>query len=219
MERTGFFIMNIIASTHINQKKKNRIQVIEKNYNIIILTILIVFGIILGTIIISKTSIEFNNSINVLYDNLVASIKGKSFFSIFFDTFFSSMVYIFLFFIMGTNAIGVPFIYFLTCIKGIGNGITSGYLYMSFGLQGVGFSTLVLFPYALMSGVIVILMGNSSIKMSKYIFSGLNGKLINNNEIKIKKYCVNFLIYTALFITASIIDAIFKSSFSGAFGI
>lgn len=211
--------MNIISSSQVKWTKKNTLQIMEKNYNIIILTTLISFGIILGSIIISKTSSDFNNSINVLYDNFVASIREKSFISTFFDTFFTSMVYIFLFFIMGTNALGVPFVYFLTCIKGIGNGIISGYLYMTFGLQGVGFSTLVLFPYALLSGISVILMGNSSLKMSKSIFSGLSGKFTNSNEITIKKYCVNFLIYTALFIVASIIDAIFKVSFSGTFSI
>ena len=211
--------MNIITSSHKKIKKKNAIQIIEKNYNTIILTTLLGFGIILGSIIISKTSMEFNNSINSLYDNFVLSIREKNFISTFFDTFFTSMVYIFLFFIMGTNALGVPFIYFLTCIKGIGNGIISGYLYMTFGLQGVGFSTLVLFPYALLSGIAVILMGNSSLKMSKSIFSGLSGKFTSSNEITIKKYCVNFLIYTALFVAASIIDSIFKVSFSGTFNI
>lgn len=211
--------MNIISSSQIKWKNKNILQTIEKNYNIIILTTLIGFGIIIGSILISRTSSEFNNSIDNLYNNFVASIKEKSFISTFFDTFFTSMVYIFLFFIMGTNALGVPFVYFLACIKGIGNGIISGYLYMTFGLQGVGFSTLVLFPYALFSSIIIILMGNSSLKMSKTIFSGLNGKFPNFNEITIKKYCVNFLIYTAFFLVASIIDAIFKVSFSDVFSI
>ena len=211
--------MNIISSSQIKWKNKNMLQIIEKNYNTIILTIIIGFGIIIGSIMISRTSTEFNNSINNLYDNFAASIREKSLISIFFDTFFTSMVYVFLFFIMGTNALGIPFIYFLTCTKGIGNGIISGYLYTTFGLQGVGFSTLVLFPYALFSGIIVILMGNSSLKMSKSIFSGLNGKFPNYSEITIKKYCVNFLIYTAFFLIASIIDAIFKVSFSGVFNI
>ena len=129
------------------------------------------------------------------------------------------MVYVFMFFITGTNALGIPFVYFLTCIKGIGNGIISGYLYTSFGLQGVGFSTLVLFPYALSSGIIVITMGNSCLKMSKSIFSTLSGKFADANEITIKKYCVNFLIYTALFVASSLVDAIFKASFSGVFSI
>jgi len=211
--------MNIISSSQVKRKKKFTLQVIEKNYNVIILTTLIGFGIILGSIIISKTSSEFNNSINVLYDNFVASIKEKNFISSFFDTFCTSMIYVFLFFIMGTNALGVPFIYFFTCLKGIGNGIISGYLYMTFGLQGVGFSTLVLFPYALLSGITIIMMGNSSLKMSKSIFSILSAKFANSNEITIKKYCVNFLIYTALFVASSIIDAIFKVSFSGTFNI
>lgn len=211
--------MNIISSSQIKWKNKNVLKSIEKNYNIIILTALVGFGIIIGSILISKTSLEFNNSIDNLYENFIASIREKSFISTLFDTFFTSMVYIFLFFIMGTNALGVPFIYFLACIKGIGNGIVSGYLYMTFGLQGVGFSTLVLFPYALFSGIVVILMGNSSLKMSKIIFSGLSGKYSNSSEITIKKYCINFLIYTAFFLVASTIDAIFKVSFSGAFNI
>lgn len=218
MERTGFF-MNIISSAQMKWKKKNTLQIIDKNYNIIILTILMGFGVIIGSIIISKASTEFNSSINYLYDNFVASIKERNFGASFFDTFFTSMVYIFLFFIAGTNALGVPFVYFLTCIKGIGNGIISGYLYMTFGIKGVGFATLVLFPYALLSAVAIILMGNSSLQMSRNIFSTLSGKFAKSNEITIKKYCVNFLIYTALFVLFSIIDAIFKASFSSNFSI
>lgn len=218
MERTGFF-MNIISSAQMKWKNKNTLQIIDKNYNIIILTILMGFGVIIGSIIISNASNEFNGSINYLYDNFVASIKGKNFTSSFLDTLFTSMIYIFLYFIAGTNALGVPFIYFLTCIKGIGNGIISGYLYMTFGIKGVGFATLVLLPYALLSAVTVILMGNSSLQMSKSIFTTLSGKFANSNEIKIKKYCVNFLIYTALFVLFSIIDAIFKASFSSSFSI
>ena len=67
--------MNIMSSAQVKWKKKNTLQIIEKNYNIIILTTLIGFGIVLGSIIISKTSLEFNNSINVLYDNFVSSIR------------------------------------------------------------------------------------------------------------------------------------------------
>lgn len=211
--------MNIITTSKLGPKKKINLQVIEKHYNIIILTSLFIFGLIIGSLIISKNSSDFNSSISTLYDNFVTSIREKSFITTFFYTFFTSMVYVFLFFIMGTNALGVPFVYFLCCIKGIGNGIISGYLYMTFGLQGVGFSTLVLFPYALSSGIIVILMGNSSLKMSKSIFSGLSTKFANQSEITIKKYCVNYLIYTAFFIISSLIDAIFKASFSGVFNI
>lgn len=211
--------MNIITSPSIKWKKKNTLLKIEKNYNNIVLTTLLIFGIIIGALIIAKNSSEFNSSIQTLYDNFVKSIKNKSFISTFCDTFFTSIIYVFLFFIMGTNALGVPFVYFLTCIKGIGNGIISGYLYMTFGLQGVGFSTLVLFPYALSSSIIIIIMGNSSIKMSRSIFSGLSGKYAVSNEITIKKYCVNFLFYTAFFTISSLIDAVFKVSFSGNFSI
>lgn len=211
--------MNIVTTSKLGQKKKITLQTIEKNYNIIVLTSLLAFGIIIGSMIISRNSSDLSSSISTLYDNFITSIKEKRFISTFFDTFSTSMVYVFLFFITGTNALGIPFIYFLTCIKGIGNGIISGYLYITFGLQGVGFSTLVLFPYALSSGIIIIMMGNSSLKMSKSIFSGLNTKFSNRYEITIKKYCINFLIYTAFFIVASLIDAIFKVSFSGVFNI
>ncbi|MBR5273085.1 MAG: stage II sporulation protein M [Clostridia bacterium] len=211
--------MNIIKTRKINWKNKRRIILLEKNYNVIILTILIGFGIVIGALIFSKTTSDLNNSIDVLYDNFVSSAREKSFISNFTDTFINSMVYLFLFFIMGTNAVGIPFIYFITCIKGIGNGIISGYLYSTFGLQGVGFSTLVIFPYALISGIIVILMGDSSIKLSKNIFLSMTGKSYTESEITIKKYCINFIIYTAFFIVASMIDAIFKVSFSNTFNI
>lgn len=211
--------MKIIKLNRLNWKKNKRGVAIEKHYNIIILTTLIGFGIVIGSLIIAKTTSELNSSIDTLYNNFISSIKEKTFFTIFCDTFFTSMIYIFLFFIMGTNALGIPFVYFLTCIKGIGNGIISGYLYSIYGLKGVGFSTLVLFPYAIISGIIIIMMGDSSLKLSKNIFHDLRSKPPVHKEITIKKYCINYIVYTAFFILASMIDAIFKVSFSSAFNI
>ena len=204
---------------NVNLIKNRRGVVIDKNYNIIILTTLIGFGIVIGSLIIAKTTSTLNNSLNALYNNFISSIKEKTFISIFCDTFVSSMIYLFLFFIMGTNAFGIPFVYFITCIKGIGNGIISGYLYSTYGLKGVGFSTLILFPYAIASGIIIIMMGDSSLKLSKKIFDDLTGRPQLYKGITIKKYCINYIVYTAFFVIASVIDAIFKASFSNAFNI
>ena len=212
-------MINAKRTHKIRWQNNARIISIEKNYNIIILTTLIGFGIIVGALIISKASLNLSGSISVIYGNYVSAIREKSFWTNLTDTFFTSIIYLVLIFIMGTNAVGIPFIYFITCIKGISIGIINGYLYASFGFKGVGFSTLVLFPYALISGVIIILAGDSAIKLSRGIFLDLINKGSTAREITIKKYCINFVIYTAFFIIASVIDAIFKLSFSEIFNI
>lgn len=120
--------------------------------------------------------------------------------------------------LFGLCAAGIPFIALIPVIRGLGMGLVTGYIYSIYGLKGMGYCFLVIFPGALLSFTALIYAASDAFKMSLYTFGSVsNTGTQKGNAEKIKIYIVRQIFYLILLIIAAFIDGIVNKAFSGIF--
>ena len=138
-----------------------------KNHKIIIfLSALVVLGMVLGAILIGAVSMDFIYKIDFLFLNdFKERISSTNL-----DIFISSLLYVSAFSLIiefaALSFFGVLLIPILMIFKGLGIGMTAGYLYLIYGLKGIAFYLLILLPGIFVSCVGIIIFSAESFKFS-----------------------------------------------------
>ena len=121
-------------------------------------------------------------------------------------------------FLLGLCAAGLPFLLLLPVLRGMGTGVVSGWLYMAYGLPGVGYSVLVLCPAAVVSMLIMLAYCKESMLMSGDMALVLANKQ-DKMESSLRLYITRFLVLLLVTVLAAALDALCFSAFSGIFEI
>ena len=114
---------------------------------------------------------------------------------------------------------GVVSVPLTVCFKGLGIGLSGGYLYMIYGLKGIAFYILILVPGIVISSIAFVLFGATAFKNALAIAKKIMPKTDNGADVwnsvvpGIKKlgYC------TLLLCFSSFVDMCFMMMFSGFF--
>lgn len=117
-------------------------------------------------------------------------------------------------FFCGVCILGVPGAFLIPCFKGLGLGLTVGYVYAVYGMQGMAFCALLLIPPALASAMALLLACRESWGFSLMLFRGLlpgAGPLALRGDFKI--YCLRYLFILGILLAASILDAGLSAAF------
>jgi hypothetical protein len=121
-------------------------------------------------------------------------------------------------FLLGLCAAGLPFLLLLPVLRGMGTGVVSGWLYMTYGLPGVGYSVLVLCPAAVVSVLIMLAYCKESMLMCGDMALVITGKQ-DKMESSLRLYVTRYLVLLLVTVLAAALDALCFSAFSGIFEI
>ena len=121
-------------------------------------------------------------------------------------------------FLLGLCAAGLPLLLLLPILRGVGTGVVSGWLYMTYGLRGVGYSVLVLCPAAIVSVLIMLSYCKESMLMSGDMLLVLHNKQ-DKMESSLRLYITRYLVLLLVSIPAAALDALCFAAFSGIFEI
>ncbi|MCL2495780.1 MAG: stage II sporulation protein M [Oscillospiraceae bacterium] len=121
-------------------------------------------------------------------------------------------------FLLGLCAAGLPFLLLLPVLRGMGVGVVSGWLYMTCGLPGVGYSVLVLCPAAVVSVLVMLTYCKESMLMSGDMLLVLNNKQ-DKMESSLRLYITRYLVLLLVSVLAAALDALCFAAFSGIFEI
>ena len=119
-------------------------------------------------------------------------------------------------YLLGLCAGGLPLLLLLPVLRGLGIGVTSGWLYMTYGPTGVGYSLLVLYPATVVSLLIMLAGCKESMLMSSDMLLMLNGKL-ERAESSLRLYTTRYFVLVLTSVLAAALDAACFSVFSGVF--
>ena len=119
-------------------------------------------------------------------------------------------------YIMGLCAGGLPILLLLPVLRGLGIGVVSGWLYMSYGATGVGYAVLVLYPATLISMLVMLAACKESMLMSSDMLLLLGGKL-DRAESGLRLYSTRYVVLLMVTAVAAVLDAICFAVFSGIF--
>lgn len=141
------------------------------------------------------------------WQNFVSSLEGI--FPFFLSLFFGGL------FLLG--AVCIPFIMFF---RGLGLGLVMGYLYGTFGWEGVGYSVCLLLPYCFLTSVALLFVAREGIRFS----FRMAGQMLPSGKPAslwpaFRLFCVRSLMLAVLILIASFLDSVLVTLCHGLFSL
>ena len=214
LERTNFLKKGRYVLVN---KKQKTINPQQKRQWIFLISFLLT-GFILGIILsgmVSDSTLEKLNSI-FLSDFGVRIEHALQ--QVFIASLGSSFLLLLFCFLMGLSAWGMFFIFLIPFFKGIGLGLTCGYLYLSYGIKGILCFLVLILPGALLCSFALLLGTREGMffskKMATYSFFPLENKPVC---ISLSKYILRFGMILIIAVCAAIVDAVISTFFATFF--
>lgn len=189
-----------------------------QNKSVIAMTAMLVFGLIIGSAFVRTSGEDPQGAINIMASGFITGRDGATFLSVFSKSFFSVFVFIFIAFLLGNFNFGCFVVPFLPMIRGLGLGMSMGFIYCAYGAKGFLYTLVIIIPPALISSMALIFASKDSFRFSFQLFRklGKRAKLERINPI-FQTYCKKFLIYILILAVASLTDSILNSIFANLF--
>ena len=194
------------------------INVGKNNKMLIFLSAILFVGMIAGSLTINSISIETAHKLDFLFSSDFNERISQSSLDVFVSSLSTSA-----FFVLGIEIVALSFwgamlAPSIILFKGLGLGLTAGYLYLMYGLKGVAFYILILLPGIFISSIGLILFSVDAVKFSckfagKVLPKSNDARLWNDLITHLKKagYSLVVLAFAAL------IDMAFMAMFSRFF--
>lgn len=209
-------ILLSVGKSRISLKKHNIIYFFRRYGINTLLGVSLCIGLIFGAICAGNADEALINSLDFIFVSDFHSRCNQTVLSSFVAALTSNFIFFAANFLLGLSvwgSVGVPF---LIAFKGFGIGITGGYLYKSYGLNGVGFFLLVMLSGYVISALALIFQGKNSILFSNSLLAKIRGVSTKTDET-IYKYIINNSFMLIALSISSMADAILNTLFAGLF--
>lgn len=180
--------------------------IMTEKWQVVLLVSLFWAGLFIGSFYINNAEGEIVNQISgIMQENFSARNTGSSL-ELFKDAVLKYGVFLFLAFFFGICGLGYPLVALVPLLCGIANGLMSGYLYQVFGISGLLYCLLTIYPSLVVAVVALVMGGCESLEMSKNILIMLIDKHHITVENSLKRYLYQYSILLAIIIFASIVE-------------
>ena len=190
----------------------------KHNKSFIFLFGCLIVGMVCGAISVSSFNMESIYKLDFLFLTDFKERMGQSYIEIFISSFCILSLFAFFLELSALSCWGMIFIPIIIAFKGLGLGLSGGYLYLIYGLKGIAFYILILLPGIFISSVGLTLLSirctKFSIKLLRILFAKESQENLWNDlksHLKNSGYC--FVLLAA----ASILDVCFMAMFSRFF--
>lgn len=190
----------------------------NKNTIFIILLFFYILGMIYGSLLIKSDVDLVWSKLEFITNEYRAMQTEQAVISTFCNSFFASFIFLFLPYLFGYSSIGQFGTLLVPFFNGLGLGCALGYLYLNYGLKGVGYSALIVIPHSVIALFALIIACRESIKLSNLFFQSFlpkQEKTINLSAIKL--YNIKFVILCAILLFAAFINVLTVMLFSRMF--
>ncbi len=190
--------------------KKNMFdaKILKNNQRLILLTFIFIVGLILGAACVKNPS-----EITLAKINLKKA--AQSILVNFGSYYLSDLIFICIAAVFALCIIGEPIIWLLPLIRGLGIGITTGYLYKSFNTNGMIYSILFVIIPACISVSLLIICCKENILSQKELRKKLKAQGNENSNQFIKLFALRNLILAAFTAVSSLTASLLVYFFSG----
>ena len=175
----------------------------------------IALGIVLGSILYSAGKVAEDSTLIDYFISFAMDFSNKNKPEILSGIILSHIPYFIMMLIFGTSVIGTPAVVLLTCIKSMGLGLLTTYIYSAFSLKGIEYCLLVLFPGKFILIFAMILLTQSCLVNSESIRNSLKNK--EGRVVSYDKFALRSLLILILIILSALTDFVTIISFSQLF--
>lgn len=221
---------SIVKTNSIEQKKVHKKKVsfgkalskikvpvipyIKANKLILSFLFCVLLGIILGSLFINTQNETLTNNLEFLFNsNFEARVSQPQIYT-FISSITSSFVFVLSVLLMGMSLWGVFLIPPVLLFRGIGIGISSGFLFYAYSFKGLLFSLVVVLPGLLVSCIALLLVSREATYFSTAL---LKAQVKNTRMPSAKTYLMQNLNVFILIVVSALMDVFFSWCFSGVF--
>lgn len=191
---------------------------IKNNKLLIFLSIILILGMIFGALGIKFIKLDTIKKLDFLFATDFSERTSQPKVYTFIASFSSSYIFTLLILIMSLSFFGSITIPIIIFFRGVGLGITSGYLYLIYGLKGIAYHILILLPGIFISSIAILLISSHAIKFSIKFASKITPKPTEDRLWpKLTEYFKKCSYLSIILIFSSIIDMIEMILFSKFF--
>ena len=210
---------SILKKTVSFLEKYEIINFSKNNKYLIAMVVLLILGMVLGSLSVHEINLEVLHKIDFLFLNNFKEIIDKPGLDIFISSLSKLFLIILLLEFSALSFWGSGLIPLIIFFRGFSIGLTTGYLYLIYGLKGIAFYILIMLPGMFIALLSIILFSAEafkfSIKFAKTLFPHVNNNqnLFHNflNHLKNSKFSL------ALLPVSAIVDTCFIAMFSRFF--
>lgn len=174
----------------------------------LLLIVMFVFGMLYGVLLIGGNS-ELFQTFSLFTGEYTRQQQEQTLLQNFLSSFSSSILFIVIPYLLGYSAIGQPAVLLVPFFKGLGLGAFMGNLYTSQGLQGVGYSVLIIVPYTLVALFAIMIACRESLRLSNLFFASFasrRGTGVSMGAVKL--YNIKFLILCVIVLISAILNTV-----------
>lgn len=197
---------------------KNRVSQFPIRREILMFSILLLSGLLIGVLVAKNGNESILDQVSRMFDSFYSVRENQSIGASVINSLKVSCAFWLINVLFGLCIIGIPFVTVIPVIRGLGIGLVTGYIYSIYGIKGIGYCFLIIFPGALISFIALIYAVSDSFKMSLYTLSScVNSEAPKGGAEKIKIFAVRQIFYLMLFAVSAFIDGIVNKLFAGVF--
>lgn len=185
--------------------------------SMIIFIALFAMGVIVGAGIIKKgSSTELITDFTSIFNIYIHNRNNSKIINMFFNSLTINLFLIILNFCAGLCCVGIPIAILTPITKGIGYGVLSGFLFIKYSMNGIGYFLLTIFPSGVIAASILLLASCSACLMSKELLAVILEKK-QPNSIAVIKYIKRYLVYFSGILFSSAAETLLIKAFSYLF--
>lgn len=185
---------------------------------ILIFSMLLISGLLIGVMIAKNGNESILTQVSDIFNSFYSVRENQSIGASVINSLKVSCSFWLVNLLFGLCLIGIPFVTVIPMVRGLGIGLVTGYIYSIYGIKGIGYCFLIIFPGALISFIALIYSVSDSFKMSLYTLSAcINSATQKDGAEKIKIFAVRQIFYLMLFAVAAFTDGIANKLFAGMF--
>ncbi len=190
----------------------------KNNKLLIFLSVALISGMIFGALGIKFIKLDTIKKLDFLFATDFSERNSQPKVYTFIASFSSSYIFTLLILIMSLSFFGSITIPIIIFFRGVGLGITSGYLYLIYGLKGIAYHILILLPGIFISSIAILLISSHAIKFSIKFASKITPKPTEDRLwSKLTEYFKKCSYLSIILIFSSVIDMIEMILFSKFF--
>lgn len=189
-----------------------------ENSRVFVLLLLFASGIIVGAVSLKKDN-QLITQIQSLVSSFALQRAEQGGLQVFLSSMMINVIFVLSAVLFSFSIIGYPFILMLPFVRGLAIGAVGGYLYTAYRFTGLGYCILMIYPGAILSVAMLLLIFNECCEYSKNVYSKsiLGRGQFEKNETRY--FLVRILIFTAISASGALADAAGATLFSRFFDI
>lgn len=189
-----------------------------KNKVLVLLSLFLLLGILLGAILIKLADKNVIKFINVLFLSDFNERITRPLLDVFVASISSTFIFVLISFFMGLSMWGFVLVPVIPFLRGICIGLCESYLYSAHGLKGFCFHSLIFLPGIFISSIAVLLMTREAIKISN-IFSSIvfSRSALSSMSANLKSYIIRSGCISIIILISAVIDLVSSLLFSKFF--